>query len=246
MVRLALVQADLIPQIIINLNPQSLSFVEAVDIHINVMQILTNSVWLSTPSSLAELGIEDGTEQQDVHEAVLQQVVVPSEKYILHLCVNRYSIIDGELSMEFMELLTRLLEICPYYQQTMDFVLNMSVFLTIPSCLTIIECTTSICNFLDGMNDIQREWNRRREKVREMGKKVRRMLRMEGIEDVTEEKLRNDNSLYGGVIVADLIDWNNLLGMNFPQWPSKQTRTSDSLEPFLSSFGQFYFFTLRL
>ncbi|KAK2964074.1 hypothetical protein BLNAU_1155 [Blattamonas nauphoetae] len=53
-VNFALLKADLIPQLIITLNPLSLSFAEAA-----------------------------------VHETILKQVLVPSEKYICHLCMNR-------------------------------------------------------------------------------------------------------------------------------------------------------------
>ncbi|KAK2942379.1 hypothetical protein BLNAU_22722 [Blattamonas nauphoetae] len=51
-VRLALVKADLIPQLINTLNPLSLSFAEAEDIHINVMNIIWNSLWLATRNGL--------------------------------------------------------------------------------------------------------------------------------------------------------------------------------------------------
>ncbi|KAK2957949.1 hypothetical protein BLNAU_7125 [Blattamonas nauphoetae] len=43
-VRLALVKADLIPQLIITLNPLSLSVAEAVDIHIGLIQTISNTV----------------------------------------------------------------------------------------------------------------------------------------------------------------------------------------------------------
>ncbi|KAK2964072.1 hypothetical protein BLNAU_1153 [Blattamonas nauphoetae] len=138
-VRLALVKVDLIPQIIITLNPHSLSFTEAVDIHIKLLEIIIHSVWLSTPTSLTQLTIEDHNEQQAVRETVLKQVLVPSEKYIHHLFTNRISITDRELSDEFMDLLSSLLQISPYYQPTMEFVLHMPIFLAIPSCLTFFE-----------------------------------------------------------------------------------------------------------
>ncbi|KAK2946906.1 hypothetical protein BLNAU_18205 [Blattamonas nauphoetae] len=79
-IRLTLVKADLIPQFINSLNPQSLPLSEAVDIHINVMKIIWKSIWLATPDGLASLEIEDRNEQQAVHEMVLKQVLVPSEK----------------------------------------------------------------------------------------------------------------------------------------------------------------------
>ncbi|KAK2942372.1 hypothetical protein BLNAU_22715 [Blattamonas nauphoetae] len=49
------------------------------------------------------------------------------------------SIVEGEQSFDFMHLLAKLLQICPYYQRTMDFVLHMPVILTIPSCLSFFE-----------------------------------------------------------------------------------------------------------
>ncbi|KAK2953993.1 hypothetical protein BLNAU_11095 [Blattamonas nauphoetae] len=81
-VHLALVKADLIPQLIITLNPQSLPFAEAVDIHTSLLSSIANSVWLSTPEGLGQVGLEDYDEQQTVHETVLQQVLLPSEKAI--------------------------------------------------------------------------------------------------------------------------------------------------------------------
>ncbi|KAK2948079.1 hypothetical protein BLNAU_17026 [Blattamonas nauphoetae] len=214
-VRLAFIKADLIPKIINTLNPLSLSFVEAVDIHINLMTIIGTTVWLSRPYPFRRLEIKDNDEQQAVHEIVLKQVLAPTEKYLYHLCVNRYSIIDGDQSTELMTLLAQILEISQYYQPTMDFVVNVPVFLTIPSCLTFFEDEDSIWCFLDGMNDTHREWNEKRDEEQQIWKTVHRVLRMEGIEDVTEQiRLNDKNGIEGGWIVENLIEWNNLQGMN--------------------------------
>ncbi|KAK2958126.1 hypothetical protein BLNAU_6830 [Blattamonas nauphoetae] len=108
---LALIQADLITQIIDTLNPLSFSFVEAEDIHVYLLKILDYSLILATPYYLTRLGIEDDRKQQAVHETILKRVFVPSEKYMWHLCVNNFSIVDGDLSFQFRNLLTRILEI---------------------------------------------------------------------------------------------------------------------------------------
>ncbi|KAK2942903.1 hypothetical protein BLNAU_22162 [Blattamonas nauphoetae] len=114
------------------------------------------------------------------------QVLAPSEQYIWHLCVNRYSIVGGEQSMTFLDLIATLLEISPYYQRTMEFVLHLP-----------------------------REWNDKGGKVQQMWKTVQRMLRMEGTEDVIEEKLQNDDNETKGVWIVDKsIKWSNLQGMN--------------------------------
>ncbi|KAK2953018.1 hypothetical protein BLNAU_12007 [Blattamonas nauphoetae] len=78
--RLALVSADLIHQLVATLNPLSLSFANAFGIHTCLMNVV----------SLEDLRIEDKNEQQSVHETVLKQVLVPLEKYLCHLCVNRF------------------------------------------------------------------------------------------------------------------------------------------------------------
>ncbi|KAK2950137.1 hypothetical protein BLNAU_14939 [Blattamonas nauphoetae] len=118
--RLALIKANLIPEIINTLNPQSLSFAEAVDIHINVMKSITNFVWLATPDGLANNRIKHSDESQTINETILKQVLEPSKKYIWHLCVNRFSIIAGDQSNNFLTLLARILKMSPFYQPTMD------------------------------------------------------------------------------------------------------------------------------
>ncbi|KAK2950675.1 hypothetical protein BLNAU_14346 [Blattamonas nauphoetae] len=117
--------ADLIPQLINTLNPLSLSFVTAENIHMCLIYCITCFLWLATPPGLEDLGIEDHDGQLAVHETVLKQVLIPSEEYIWHLCLNRLSIVDGLLSMRFMSLLAQLLRISSYYQPTMDFVLRI-------------------------------------------------------------------------------------------------------------------------
>ncbi|KAK2947106.1 hypothetical protein BLNAU_17958 [Blattamonas nauphoetae] len=217
-VRLALVTADLVSQLMNTLNPQSLPFTERVDFHMYVMEIINRFLWLATPGAQANLEIEGDNAQQGVYETVLKQVIVPSEKYIRHLCVNRFSIVDGELSWYFLTLLARLLGISPYYQPTMDVVVSMPVFLTIPSCLTYFVKDHSIWCFLVLMNKTQREWNATQGDVRQMWKKIYRMLRMEGMEDAIEEKLRNDQvRSKGRWTVANTIILNNVQGMNLPK-----------------------------
>ncbi|KAK2953084.1 hypothetical protein BLNAU_12073 [Blattamonas nauphoetae] len=214
----ALIKADLIPQLVSSLNPLSQSFAEDADIHLNVMKIIQTSLWYATPGGLTYLELKDGNEQQAVHETILKQVLIPSEKYIWHLCANRFSIVDGGQSETFLEILAQLLQISPYYQPTMEIVLHMPVILTIPSCLSFFKDDYSKWYFVRTMNRAQLEWMAESRDVQQMGKKVHRMLRMEGFEDAMEKKLQNDrNEYYGRCIVEYSIDWNHLQGINLPE-----------------------------
>ncbi|KAK2950486.1 hypothetical protein BLNAU_14604 [Blattamonas nauphoetae] len=77
---LTLIQADLIAQLIDTLNPQSLSFSEAVNVHTTLSRIIAFSLWLATTDGLTKLETKDDDEDQAVHETVLKQVLSPSEK----------------------------------------------------------------------------------------------------------------------------------------------------------------------
>ncbi|KAK2963941.1 hypothetical protein BLNAU_1018 [Blattamonas nauphoetae] len=101
---------------------------------------------------------------------------------------------------------------------TMDFILSLPIVLTIPSCLAFYDHERSIWFSLTFMVVFLRKWNKKDEEERQMWKAVHRMLRMEGIEDVIDQRLKNDkNSSFGGWIVDNSIQWNNLQGMNLPQ-----------------------------
>ncbi|KAK2953044.1 hypothetical protein BLNAU_12033 [Blattamonas nauphoetae] len=146
-VQLSLIKTDLIPQLMTTLHPLSLSFTEAVDINHYLSVIIRHSLWLATQKGLQQLALEDIDEPEAVHETILKHVLAPSEKYIWHFCVNRFSIVDGGQSCDFLRLVARLLRICPYYEPVTDFILHMPVILTIPSCLTFFESDDTIWTF---------------------------------------------------------------------------------------------------
>ncbi|KAK2960277.1 hypothetical protein BLNAU_4830 [Blattamonas nauphoetae] len=214
--RLALVKADMIPQLINTLHPQSLSFVEAEDIHAFLLNFMTNSLWYSTPDGLESLENEDQYDQHNVYRTVFQHLLVPSESYILHLCQNRYSIVDGRLSSDFIFLLTRLLFISPFYQQIMDFVLHMPVVLAIPSCLAHLENDATISFFLIYTIDTHDDGNIIADELSRSRMTPLRSLMMEGFADVMEQKLQHiifDS--YEDEIVDYSISLNTFQGMNF-------------------------------
>ncbi|KAK2960160.1 hypothetical protein BLNAU_4713 [Blattamonas nauphoetae] len=79
------------------------------------------------------------------------------------------------------------------------------------------------------MIDAQRNWNKAKGGERQMWKTVTRMLRMEGIEDVINEKLINNKNGYDGRdIVVKSIKWSNLQGVNVP-YPREQAVVFRSL-----------------
>ncbi|KAK2959590.1 hypothetical protein BLNAU_5368 [Blattamonas nauphoetae] len=200
---LTLVRADLVPKLIVALNPLSLSFAGFNRIHTYFLASINFTISLANPYNLTELEIEDRDEQQAVRETVFQQVLAPSATYIHHLCEIRYFIVSGEQSKQFLVLIALILAICPYYQPTMDLVFRMPLFFTIPSCLTFIEANESIWLFFEQMICSQDEWNETGGSIRRSGTTMFRSLKVEGIEDVTEQRLQNEETEEHGQDIVD-------------------------------------------
>ncbi|KAK2960848.1 hypothetical protein BLNAU_4245 [Blattamonas nauphoetae] len=189
---LKLIRAGLIPHIVASLNPQSLSFADSKFIHMNLILTINCSVRQSILSITNSLGIEDPIEAQAVHDTILQQVLVPSEDYIRHICVNRHSMIEADQSYELLILLNGIVRICPYNPQTIDFVLTMPLLQAITSALTFCYNDESRRVFLCRTETSQREWSRQSRNVRQSAQIVLRCLRTEGFDDWCEQILGNE------------------------------------------------------
>ncbi|KAK2956336.1 hypothetical protein BLNAU_8703 [Blattamonas nauphoetae] len=244
--RLALIKADLIPQLVITLNTLSLSFVEKADIHINLMNSITWSIWLASPEGLTQLEIEDHHGQQAARETKQTEASDHFDQFLTPLwptntvwILSRQSpSIVAALSFTFAATLSLLpngsdpslpfiavcvdviaaqdIHVLPHLPSAFWISLaHQLVNLTTPSWLALFEPEGSVGTFLELMGDTQWEWNRTRGDERQMKKTVHRMLQMEGIEDVIDEKLRNrKNRFFVGWLDKASIRWNNLLGMN--------------------------------
>ncbi|KAK2955137.1 hypothetical protein BLNAU_9866 [Blattamonas nauphoetae] len=104
-IHLNLVKADLIPHLITHLNPLSLSFTDSQEIHSHLTSIISSSIWLATQYGLRNLQIKDWNEQQTIHDTVFHQVLIPSEPYLRHLCVNFRAMAERGQSSHFMQIL---------------------------------------------------------------------------------------------------------------------------------------------
>ncbi|KAK2956988.1 hypothetical protein BLNAU_8063 [Blattamonas nauphoetae] len=71
---LALVKAGLIPELVINLNPQSLSSPEAVHTHTYLLSSIAHPVRLTTPYYLSQLEIIYPSQQQAIYETSLGRI----------------------------------------------------------------------------------------------------------------------------------------------------------------------------
>ncbi|KAK2950294.1 hypothetical protein BLNAU_14786 [Blattamonas nauphoetae] len=215
---LKLVRADLIPKLVSSLNPSTISFAEAQKIHIPLINFFDSAQWFACHEGLVNVNITDPKEKQAVYETVLKQVLVPFEEYLRHLCANHHSFVDGILSYDFLNLLSRFYHISPSYPPTMDYVASLPISHTVTSCCTIFEDEASIWRFLARMAYFQRAWNEEGGTVRRSGTEHFCSLRKEGFGDVIEQRLLNNtDTQWGWRISRHSIEWNQMLGMNIPE-----------------------------
>ncbi|KAK2961992.1 hypothetical protein BLNAU_3048 [Blattamonas nauphoetae] len=215
---LKLIRTDLIPHIFTSLNPLSLSFADNKEIHDSLIRTLFSLLRHSFPNPLIGQRLAQSSEQQAIVDTVLIRVLIPSEGYIHHVCVNRHSMNDPDHSFELMTLLGRLFRISAYNQPAMDFVLKLPVFLSITSAITLCDHDMSVWHFLFETRRTQEEWNKKGRNVRQYARIVLRCMRMEGFEDVIEQMLERDPRGDGGDILAYVgIQLNPFLPMNLPK-----------------------------
>ncbi|KAK2950690.1 hypothetical protein BLNAU_14361 [Blattamonas nauphoetae] len=212
---LKLVKDGLIPQIISSLDLFSLPFTCAEEVHSSLLGILYNSIQKSTNHSLETLQLHDANEQQELRETVHNQVLLPSEAYLRHICANHYSIKHHTQLYYYMILLPQLLDVSPYYEPTLVFVLNLPVCLTLTSTMTVVDFDEAIwCSLFVHTITQHARMNASGEAL-ERHHILLRSLKMEGIEDIIEQRLKNDIGGDNGQEIATTdIKWNNMLGMN--------------------------------
>ncbi|KAK2943978.1 hypothetical protein BLNAU_21124 [Blattamonas nauphoetae] len=214
-IQLKLVSIDLVPQIITSLSQQSHSFVDPVDIHTRLINIIKSALELATPRGLDRLADGHPFERQAVHKTVLEHVLVSLEEFLRRMRTNRFLLADGDLADDFMDLLALILRISPFSQPTMNFLPQLSIFLTIPSCLTVFDFDLPFWSFLGVMVLSQEDWNKQGGNVRRSGAAIFRCLRTEGLDDVLEQRQQNDRTGNIGEDLANyLIKLTVMLGMN--------------------------------
>ncbi|KAK2956510.1 hypothetical protein BLNAU_8564 [Blattamonas nauphoetae] len=216
--RLKLIEAQLIPQIIISLKPQSPVVRETVLINASLLHIIASSLDLATQEGLTLLKIEPNHGLQTVFQTVHSQVLVPSKSYIHHLYQRRFSITDTDLLSNFLNLISRLLQISPYYQRTMDFVLNMPIILTIPSCLTFFDDDADMMFRFEFIDDTRCKWNKQAESIRRSETILIRSLRMEGFDDVSEQRLLNCEILTEALDPLEMLHKTFAVANHEPNW----------------------------
>ncbi|KAK2944170.1 hypothetical protein BLNAU_20917 [Blattamonas nauphoetae] len=213
---LAIAESNLIPQLMLTLHPLSLSFTEE-KIHVYLITILSKLLYFFTPVGHRSLDLYD-PEYRPVHrDALLTRLLFPLEEYLHHLCSNRYTIPQGDLTDNFMFLLARLLQICPDFQPTMDFVFTLPVLLTITSSLTFFERDRSVDQFLHGLREYLRFWVYANRQARQSEALVYRSVRSEGLEDAIEQQSRtNTREPCRWVIVEQCLSVQASNGANVP------------------------------
>ncbi|KAK2948139.1 hypothetical protein BLNAU_16939 [Blattamonas nauphoetae] len=216
-IQFGLLNADLVPQLILSLQPLTRSFKYPQNIHSDLLSIIGRLLWLPTPSNGAYAEIDDPTEQQAVHETILKHVLLPSKDYIRQICSARDLFVDRVFLPDFMTCVAQIILICPFYQPTMDYVLDLPLIFTMITSNDFYDNEESRGCFLGELADAQEEWDKHDKELRRIGTIMNRLLRMEGSEDQIEQMLQSvRNQPREGYIVSYSTRLNNLYGMNIP------------------------------
>ncbi|KAK2951382.1 hypothetical protein BLNAU_13662 [Blattamonas nauphoetae] len=201
-INLKLIEADLIGRLVDALSPHTLPIERHETTHKNVMQIVTECLWVCTGFNMNELGISDDEGRAHVRETVLTRVITPCASYVEYLSDCRLTIVEGSQSYAFSDLLTCLLDVCVYHCGTLEFVLSLPIAAVLPISLSHFESEPTMDKIVFGLHIAVKGWREDREVIAGREKRVLGDLREEGMEDSIEEKLHCDPKIDTGVQVS--------------------------------------------
>ncbi|KAK2944977.1 hypothetical protein BLNAU_20095 [Blattamonas nauphoetae] len=213
--RFDLIQQDMIGKILAAIKPEMLPFQDHEDIHIPLMEILSEAIVFSNPNSLLRSDILETVSAEQIYDAVLTKVLHPAGAYLRYQLVSRSLIEDDDQSMNFALLLSRLLEISVHSSPTYDFILSLPISITIPDCLTFFTDDSSVWSLVEGLVICRSEWSQTSIIIRQKGQHILRTLDSEGLQDSVEQDMKHDvNGFLGSSIVNLCRRFDCLAGAN--------------------------------
>ncbi|KAK2959994.1 hypothetical protein BLNAU_4877 [Blattamonas nauphoetae] len=213
-----LVESDLIPNVLETVQPHTQPISGNEEIISNLITIIEHFVTFASPSYIRNINLADAADIFNRREMIFQKVVIPSSEFVTSLISNRF-ILNEDLFKSFMNLLHLFIEISPYHQPTLEFVLASPIVIAITSCLSFIEDEYRFCLTLETIiNATIDDWEDECPKVEQYGKRMMQALSSEGFEDTLEQILMNDkNGVFSPSVVDDCLQLSQLLGSNKPR-----------------------------
>ncbi|KAK2963566.1 hypothetical protein BLNAU_1609 [Blattamonas nauphoetae] len=212
--RYQLMESDLISKLIATVQPHTLPISGNETMIDSLNSIITSHLTLTLPSNLRELGITNTAITLHYREVFFQKVMVPSSQFVLFLISNRH-ILNEDLIGSSMTLLLTLLEISPYHQSTLEFVLASPIVMFFSSCLSLVQQNSLLCALSIIIEFTLNEWKTEGAEVVQSGKRMMQALFSEGFEDTLEQKsIHHSHDFYGPQFVECYRSVLQLLGSN--------------------------------
>ncbi|KAK2961651.1 hypothetical protein BLNAU_3449 [Blattamonas nauphoetae] len=216
-IRCLLAESDLVIKVLATLQPHTLPMAGNEEIFDHLLCLIEHCIRLALPSDPRTIDITTAGKQSIHRELIFQNVVLPSSELLTFLISNRY-ILNGDLFLTFLCMLTTLLRICPFHRPTLEFVLASPVAMAFSSCLSFAEECRDLWRILSYFNSSLDEWRNHGPEVIQSGKRMTRALISEGFEDTLEQMMKYDmDGEYGNVVARYCHSISQLLGSNVPR-----------------------------
>ncbi|KAK2963670.1 hypothetical protein BLNAU_1235 [Blattamonas nauphoetae] len=193
--QLNLIQANVVNQLLLILQPCSLEFSEHILIHADFIRILTYASQTSTPSRIRQLKTNYAVTNENVPEIVLNHVLLPAKDYLVHLISHRFSLMDTVQSELLPVLISLLLFVSPYHLPTFDYTFSLSLPLVHQCVLDLVQYDGVFFKLWFDISFNIPKWKEKRAEIKINGQIMIRSLVSEGLDDKTEQSLIHD--IYG-------------------------------------------------
>ncbi|KAK2959937.1 hypothetical protein BLNAU_5134 [Blattamonas nauphoetae] len=187
-----LVELDVICKILATVQPHTPPILANETILYRLIALFECFLFFAHPGPLRRLNITAAADTFDRLEIVFRKVVIPSSQFVTFLISNR-DIIKGDIFETFMILLSKLLQISPFYRPTMELVITSPIVMVFSTGLSSIEADKLIGDILITIKDTLYGWKAEDPEAVQSGRRIIQALYSEGFEDTLEQMLLTDD-----------------------------------------------------
>ncbi|KAK2958536.1 hypothetical protein BLNAU_6570 [Blattamonas nauphoetae] len=191
--RLQLLKSDLVHKMFATIKPHTLPITENDGIRSRMIWIAFHLLNLANPNLLALLEIRNPSDKHNHLEMVFEKTVRPSSPFLHHAFKN-HDLLPDRLKDSILNFFGAILRLCPYFTPALDFVIAHSVSLQTTRCLSFMEDSRPLQNFLQLTQMDFKNWAEGDWLVQRNGKIVGTALLSEGFKDEVEQLMMHDMS----------------------------------------------------
>ncbi|KAK2954884.1 hypothetical protein BLNAU_10214 [Blattamonas nauphoetae] len=183
--------------------------------------ILNDVIWMSVSTiqlsfgTIQSLSTICNTDPETIRDMVLHEVLIPIEPSLVQISRNPHLLSWNDECNATLIFLTRIFEMSPFHQPTLDFICSSRIPMAFQSLLSKVEDVDTNQYIIWKMFENINKWKEDGTETVSRGRRLLQTLEGEGFSEGLEQTLLHDESTkYGGLVRYRSFEFMKYLGLN--------------------------------